>query len=166
MNKIKTEIVKYDFSDIQTLIDDIKKFEYVLIWKTDKVQFLYTSDIDNLDNFTEIRAFDKDGELHIVNNNGNVFGRIRKDGEGGSEAYFDEKQLLWGRAKSSEGNYTLYTESRGISLMLPIKINDCKGQRATLTIRSYLKKNNFEFYDFRIVEITGEKEIIADEQIY
>ena len=76
MNKIKTEIVKYDFSDIQTLIDDIKKFEYVLIWKTDKVQFLYTSDIDNLDNFTEIRAFDKDGELHIVNNNGNVFGRI------------------------------------------------------------------------------------------
>lgn len=163
MNKIKTEIVKYDFSDIRTLIDDIKKFEYVLIWKTDKVQFLYTSDIDNLDNFIEIRAFDKDSELHIINNSGQVFGRTRKDGEGELEAYFDEKQLLWGRAKSSEGNYTLYTESRGIKLMLPIEINDCRGQRASLTIRSYLKKNKFEFYDFRIVEITGEEEVITDE---
>ena len=163
MNKIKTEIVKYDFSDIRTLIDDIKKFEYVLIWKTDKVQFLYTSDIDNLDNFIEIRAFDKDSELHIINNSGQVFGRTRKDGEGELEAYFDEKQLLWGRAKSSEGNYTLYTESRGIKLMLPIEINDCRGQRASLTIRSYLKKNKFEFYDFRIVEITGEEEAITDE---
>ena len=83
IDKINTEVNKYEFSDMQALAEDIKEFKYVLIWKTDKVQFLYTSDVDNLDNFTELRAFNNDSELHVVNNGGKICGRSRRQRRAG-----------------------------------------------------------------------------------
>lgn len=153
IDKINTEVNKYEFSDMQALAEDIKGFDYVLIWKTDKVQFLYTSDVDNLDNFTELRAFSNDSELHVVNNGGKICGRSRKDGSGEPERYYDEKQLLWGNVKRGESGYTTLASERGIRLNVPINADEGKDKNAYLKIRSYLKNDRFEFYDFRIAGI-------------
>lgn len=63
-------------------MNEIKKYQYAIIWHTDRVDFVLTQDIDNISRMIEVRAFSKDGELHLTKYKDKYIGRIRSDSDG------------------------------------------------------------------------------------
>lgn len=153
--KIKSCIKKYDFVNFEKLLDDIKKYKYAIIYKSDCVKTLHTKDVDSnvLTDFLEVRAFDGNGELKVIYDGEYYIGRVRADGNGDDFEVVDENHLLWGNHITKEENgYTSLSEDRGTRLELPLEVNDKK--RAFITVRNYLNpdENIFEFNDYRMVE--------------
>lgn len=154
MNTIKTSKKAVVYEDLQAVFEAIKAYDFVLLMQTDKVEYLHVADVADLKRLTELRAHTKEEELHLVKVDGLFIGRVRRDGEGEETEYMDEKQCLWGTAKSFDGTYSFLHEDRGISLRLPICVPN--GTGAYMTIRSYLDKEDFIFTDYRIVNIEAE----------
>lgn len=154
---VRSASKKYDGGDI---ISAIKQFEYALLIRTDKVELIRTQNPFDIANLTEVRAFDKNSELHLICVNGEWRGRIRTDGAGDEVEVLDQKQLLWGKCEDSSNGVSLLREDRGIEIKVPVEIS--VGMRAYFEIRSYLAADRFEFTDFRICGI-GVTEVKADE---
>ena len=153
-SKINTSVTAYSFTSFDTLEKDVKNYDYAVVYKLDKVVVEKASDLtDGLfdDELSELRAFGKDGELHVVNTGSGLVGRIRTDGSGEKTEYLDESHLIWGEPKERKDGKTFLIEDRGTQLWLPIDVPD--GERAFITVRNYLSAPNatFEFTDFRMV---------------
>ena len=159
-SKINTSVTAYSFTSFDTLEKDVKNYDYAVVYKLDKVVVEKASDLtDGLfdDELSELRAFGKDGELHVVNTGSGFVGRIRTDGAGEKAEYLDEAHLIWGEPKERKDGKTFLIEDRGTQLWLPIDVPD--GEHAFVTVRNYLssKTDVFEFDDFRMVEFFHNK---------
>ena len=141
-------------------MNEIKKYQYAIIWHTDRVDFVLTQDIDNISRMIEVRAFSMDGELHLTKYKDKYIGRIRSDSDGDAVECYDDLCLLWGKPGIVDNHTTCLREDRGIKLNVPIVVEN--NRRAFLQIRSYLKNDVFEFEDYRIVSITT-KEVTAND---
>jgi len=145
------------------LLEDIKKYDYVIVYKYNGVGFYYAPSIaiDALGDFNELRAFNKDGELRVASFGGECRGRIRRDGDGEGDGWYateivDEAHLLWGdpsKNRPEEGGFTRLSEDRGTELSVPLTVPI--KQRAFVTVRNYLSnsKDRFEFDDWRMVKL-------------
>lgn len=147
----KTSLVKekYIFTSSENLLKDIKKYDYAILYKLDKVEVLKIDDVDNLDDLIELRAFNENGELHIVIDDDKVFGRTITECSGEEYEYVDETHLLWGEPKQVKDGYTLLSEDRGNCINVPFEVES--GKRAFVVVRNYLSKSQFSFDDYRMV---------------
>jgi len=94
MNEFKnifSQIQPYDFKGIEKLLDDIKGYKYVVIYNINEVLIEFAEKIPpkKLEKFTELRAFNNDGELAVRSYGGKYKGRIRTDGIGENTEYID-----------------------------------------------------------------------------
>lgn len=149
-NKTNLKKDKYEFKSYEDLLQDVKKYDYVIIYKLDCVKILKSSDVDNLDELLELRAFNEEGELHIIVDGERVIGRTITDGVGEEHEYVDETHLLWGEAKQYKDGYTLLSEDRGNKLSVPFEVEN--GKRAFIVVRNYLSNTQFAFDDYRMVK--------------
>lgn len=111
------------------------------------------------ENITEFRAFDKDGELHVVKCGNGLKGRIITDGKGNAVEAFDERHILFGEhCKPAENGFYRYEEDRGTVLYLPFAITG--RQRAYIEIRNYAVTldGDISFVDWRMVSF-GKEEV-------
>ena len=154
MNRIKTNQVPVVLDHLQDVGEAIKAYSFVLLIKTDKVEYLHAEDATDLARLTELRAHTEEKELHLVKAGNRWVGRVRTDGEGEETEYMDEMQCLWGKAKSFDGRYSRLREDKGVSLDIPLEVPMGKG--AYMTVRSYLDKEDFSFTDYRIVGLAAE----------
>lgn len=154
MNRIKTNQVPVVFERLEDIGEALKAYAFVLLIKTDRVEYLHAEDVADLARLTELRAHTEEKELHLVKAGNRWMGRIRTDGVGEETAYMDEMQCLWGKAKNFDGRYSHLWEDRGISLHVPVEVSTGKG--AYMTVRSYLDKEDFSFTDYRIVSLAAE----------
>lgn len=155
--KVKKEFLA---ADQNSIVNEIKKYQYAIIWRTDRVDFVLTQDIDNISRMIEVRAFSKDGELHLTKYKDKYIGRIRIDSDGDAVECYDDLCLLWGKPGIVDNHTTCLREDRGIKLNVPIVVEN--NRRAFLQIRSYLKNDVFEFEDYRIISIMT-KEVTAND---
>ena len=150
---VKSTVSLYDRNG--DLANEVKKYKFVLLIKTDAVEFRRADEAISFDNLAELRAFNESRELHVVMVDGTPCGRIREDGVGEDVEYVDEKQKIWGRAAAREGGYTLFHSDRGIDIKVPADAEN--GDAAFLMVRGYLASDRFEFVDFRICGIATGK---------
>ncbi|MBZ4670511.1 MAG: hypothetical protein JG769_815 [Oscillospiraceae bacterium] len=165
MNEFKnifSQIQPYDFKGIEKLLDDIKGYKYVVIYNINEVLIEFAEKISakKLEKFTELRAFNNDGELAVRSYGGKYKGRIRTDGIGGNTEYIDEAHLLWGdknKNKIISNEYTSLSEDRGMQLLVPFIVP--VGENAFIKIRNYLSSDLdiFQFDDWRMVEFFSKK---------
>jgi CRISPR-associated protein (TIGR03984 family) len=162
---IKSKITSYDYVSIERLISDVKSYMYAVIWRPDGVTLDYAEKITEgmLANFTELRAFNESGELHVVSYGGEYRGRRRSDGNGADTDILDQVHLLWGEPEEDDliyGGYTHLTEARGTELTIPFTVDN--GKHAFIRVRNYLSSDEkpFEFVDWRFAEFiaNGAKE--------
>lgn len=157
--KILSDIKEYVFDSYESLAEDIKGYDYAVIYKLDKVVVCIASEVTKglLDDFIELRAFNKSGELHVLNDGKKYLGRIRTDGTGNNTECIDESHLIWGEPEKRENNSTFLIEDRGTQLFVPIDVPD--GERAFVTVRNYLCNDTsvFDFDDFRMVNLFSKK---------
>ena len=153
MEMIRSTIEPYDSEafSFEKLAEKIKTYTYVILYKYDRVEIKRASESLSLDNLLELRAFDRDKELHIVALDGEWRGRTRDDTAGDVSEILEEDHLLWGtETELKEDGYTFLSEDRGVALTLPIPVP--AGQRAFVTVRNYLHPDRFEFSDWRMVD--------------
>jgi CRISPR-associated protein (TIGR03984 family) len=160
-------------SDLNELRLKTEVYKYVVAYNLGGVT------IDNADSYEpgsdllELRAFDEDGELHLVfDGEGGFFGRERKDDRGVATGVatevFDEEHLLWGEPSGSEdGKTRLVEEGRGTRILLPDIADSEGGRNVTILVRNYLSDDeegqDMEFSDYRFVrffsrDVIGEGE--------
>jgi CRISPR-associated protein (TIGR03984 family) len=160
--KSKSKTIDFEAQDISAVIDALPlQGKTVVIYTLSGVRIEAAGDLKELgDDFLELRAFDQDGELHLIRD-GTLKGRIRTDSDGGLVDVFDEEHLLWGSFEDTQpdknGTYIL-TETRGTRIAIP---QQClaeageiqEGKRVTLTVRNYVTDKNapFGFTDYRFV---------------
>lgn len=150
---VKSTVSLYDRDG--DLANEVKKYKFVLLIKTDAVEFRRADEAISFDNLAELRAFNESSELHVVMVDGTPCGRVREDGTGEDTECLDEKQKIWGRAAVREGGYTLFHSDRGIDIKVPCDAEN--GDVAFLKVRGYLAPDRFEFVDFRICGISTGK---------
>ncbi|MBR3810603.1 MAG: hypothetical protein IKK46_09905 [Clostridia bacterium] len=143
--------VEYSLNNLTELQSELKNYQYILLIKTDGVELVLSSEVPDLTNIKDLRAFSESKELHLVKQGESLVGRVRDDSQGETCEVYDEIQLMWGKATKTENGVTEFFEDRGIKLQLPVTVSE--GGRVALKIRSYLKAEKFEFTDFRIVSI-------------
>jgi len=148
----------------------IRSYQYIVMYRIDGVSIDVCSGFDKLpDDFQELRAFDEDGEFHLVRLGGKLVGRRRTDfSETGSCEVFDEEHFLWGRfgAENSvdESDRLILRSSRGTMIDLPVFAGfDGSKERVTLMIRNYLDEaqSEFQFTDSRFVSLRS-REVLVD----
>ena len=150
MDKINSQKEIYKYESSAKLISDIKEFDFAILYMPDAVLTLKAGVVENIEDFLEIRAFNKEKELKVINNNGSYYGRIRTDNTGSACEFVDEIHLLWGDFISYNNGYSHMSEKRGTKLLLPIEVKE--DEKAFIKVRNYLKEGIFEFDDYRMVE--------------
>lgn len=149
----------------KVLLDAIREYEYVVQYTYDGVEILNASSYDILpDGFLELRAFNKSGEIHVIDIDGELRGRVRVDGEGSKSVVFDEEHLLWGSRLLGQVDGSLaLVEDRGMMMRFPAEVlrDYASGKDVvTLLVRNYLDEEvedtesgdtRFSFADFRFV---------------
>jgi hypothetical protein len=149
--KIKSTAEKYENLTTDIILNKIKKYNRIIIWAVGGVCIKTSVEKEDLADFNEIRAFDANSEVHIVNVNGEFLGRKRIDGEGEEIQRYDELHKLWGDTKGFQKtkNGIRLTEDRGTEINLPFELN---GNTAFIRVRNYY---NDVFFDVRFVEFIG-----------
>lgn len=137
------------------LLEALRSYEHLVIWALDGVSITEASALQQLpEDLLELRAFNRDGELHLVKAGDQTKGRIRRDGGSGEPALIlDEEHLLWGSPKefAADGG-VLLTNDRGTRIQLPPGIaTGASSERVTLTVRNYIDRDSFDFVDWRLV---------------
>jgi hypothetical protein len=148
---IKTTAKKYENLTTDIILDEIKNYNRIIIWAVGGVSIKTSVQKENLTDFNEIRAFDAESEVHVVNVNGEFLGRKRIDGDGVEIERYDELHKLWGDSKRIQKtqNGIRLTEDRGTEINLPFELD---GNTAFIRVRNYY---NGVFCDVRFVEFIG-----------
>jgi len=110
----------------------------------------------------KIRFFDENKELLLWRSNEILKGRLRIDNEGEDVDVIDAHQVLWGtQASQVNEEFTIITEDRGTTLILPIRnvnVNTSK-KRIFLSTRNYIGymiNNQATYVDCRFVKFCFE----------
>lgn len=155
----------------ERLVGAIRGYRYVLQHTLEGVEILDAPTYDGLpDGLLELRAFDGQGEIHLVSFEDRLVGRVRLDGEGSLATVYDEDHVLWGtRLVEREGTAELL-EDRGtrVRLYLDALPGFVDGSSvATIRVRNYLVDDDeadsesgdtpFAFYDWRLACIDVRK---------
>jgi CRISPR-associated protein (TIGR03984 family) len=152
-----TVSVEYVFEDFNKLLADCQAFDYAIVYRLGGVNILKRDQLTCFDNdLLELRAFNEDSELHIIQRGDSYVGRTRTDGTGKPEVKtLDEDHKLWGVVIESDEGQCLF-ENRGINIVLPDKYPD--GSSVFLTVRNYLAADTtrFVFDDARCVRFLCE----------
>ena len=141
----------------------VRKYDYVIQHTFDGVEILDAKSYSDLPaDFLELRSFNKDGELHAIDVNGELHGRVIVDKPGSDSMVFDEEHLIWGRLAQEDDECYVLTEERGTQVRMPKSalqgMNEKK--RATIRVRNYLEEGGidpetgdtrFAFSDYRFV---------------
>ena len=167
---IKSCIKKYHFTNIEKLIDDIKEYDFAIIYNLACVKTLYARHVTKKylpNDFLEVRAFNENAELRVIEVSGEYIGRIRTDCDGEDSTdveILDECHLLWGKYICEKDEYTYLSEDRGTQLKIPLNIKE--KERAFVTVRNYLNTNKdvFEFNDYRMMKFFAKEATEYDEQ--
>ena len=165
--RTRIEARKFEPDDIGLALmqKEAAGYEYAVIYRLDRVDFVRCDEIEDLDKLLEIRAFNKDGEFRAFKAGCKFIGRKRTDyqansnGEGTITDTLDEYHLLWGSHEAGVNlpRKTVLTEYRGTKLTVPV--TSSVDDRVIVTVRNYLNPNKavFEFDDFRLVDIFAKK---------
>ncbi|MCL2047059.1 MAG: CRISPR-associated protein Csx19 [Oscillospiraceae bacterium] len=172
---VSTQITPYSYEGSVKLLADAKLYEYAIIYSITAVRLYKANTLtpEALADFNELRAFNKDSELRVNTFDGTVLGRIRTDGIGQNDEWYntevvDEAHLLWGDPKknqSREDGYTFLSETRGTEITVPFDVPINKN--AFVVVRNYvsINKETLEFDDWRMMDFIvleateyGEKE--------
>ena len=156
---IASEKKVYSYHNHDELLEEIKKYQYAVIYRVDRVDVIKAADINNLDRFIELRAFDENEELHVIKVNPGVFkGRYRTDNTGKMGKVWDEAHLLWGNPRADQDGVYL-SEDRGTKINLRFNLpglsySDQDKRRVFIKVRNYLNQNPemFNFEDYRFVD--------------
>ena len=163
------------FSEISSRLDalppreelesSIRGYDYVVQYTLDRVEIVEAPGYEGIpDDLLELRAFDADGELHMVDTEEGLKGRIRTDTEGAGTTVFDEEHALWGSVSLDAGGVgeVVLREDRGTVVRLPKSALPGLGESsvATIRVRNYLDEGEvdeesgdtrFAFSDYRFV---------------
>jgi len=157
---IKSEIRPFHYHNEEELLQEVKKYQYAVVYRADRVDVLKAADISYLARFMELRAFDTNEELHVIQVRPGVFkGRYRTDTPvKGKNTVWEETHLLWGNpVKAPNGGINL-SEYRGTKIKLRFDLDGFhdrqSNQRVFIQIRNYLNQDQERFYfeDFRFVD--------------
>ena len=168
--EIRFERLTLTDAGISTMAEAISKaseYDYAVLYSDSGV---YIAVIENgrfitntgvfPENITELRAFNKEGEIHAVLCGNIVKGRIVKDDFGDAAEVFDERHLLFGdRCEEAENGFYKYSEDRGTVLYLQFPKAD--GERAYVEVRNYTASSGDDllFIDWRLLSF-GKEEIL------
>ena len=124
--KIVASRESVNVSSLEEVIDKIKNYDFLLIFYIDRVELKLGKDFVVEDSIVEIRAFDKDEELHLLKNGLCYVGRIVRDNDDGVDYYevVDDLYKIWGQVNFGVTN--VLSEDRGIQIKLPFNIDKDK----------------------------------------
>ena len=105
----------------------------------------------------ELRVFHSSAELHLLREDGRLFGRLRKDSDGTDDECVDVIAPFWGVNAGRSGSYvSLRDADRKLQLVIPCEE---ESERYGLVTRSYIGRdeNNGQagYTDYRYVQITS-----------
>ncbi|HQI79634.1 MAG TPA: CRISPR-associated protein Csx19 [Petrotogaceae bacterium] len=104
--------------------------------------------------FTDVRIFNEEMELHILKKKEKTIARLRKDGQGEDTDIFDQKVMLLGETqKILNEEWTEFSETRGASLILPLK--DAQAQNTFYKARNYIQYTNDGELCFKDARLCG-----------
>ncbi|MCL2136399.1 MAG: CRISPR-associated protein Csx19 [Coriobacteriia bacterium] len=174
-------------TDIDEILNTIYSCKYVVLYKLDGVELIDADTISKIPNeLLELRAFDDEKEIHIVNvtppgsseHAPIYYGRVRYDNEANElfgskhQSVFDEEHILWGNP-SRENNFIesttriLLRGDRGNKIdvpnisggIIPYQRNNKLNSYITVLVRNYLNDldDNFKFVDYRFVQLENRR---------
>ena len=145
------------------IADEVRKYDFVVQYTNYGVDVLDADDYSGIpDGFLELRAFDELGELHVVDVDGELRGRVRTDADGVGAVVFDEEHQLWGKPSSMDEGVVVLEEDRGTLIRIPGRAIEGidANSIATIRVRNYLDESEidpvtgdtcFAFTDYRFV---------------
>jgi len=155
---------RISITELNQVEEYIQNESYVVVYLDYKILFgrynngnffFFNNESFDLKFVQKIRIFNKDEEFYIWKEEGNLFGRIKKDD---NSEFVDSIQVLFGtRSQSVDSDWTKITEHlRGIEFVLPGKWEvDNDKKKIALKVRNYIgyTENHLATYtDSRFVE--------------
>lgn len=131
----------------------------VVAWQVQSVVWSKFDDeklLSNVDDWLEVRIFNRNAEIHLKRAGNNFFGRFVHDEAGTSNFYVDSFSRLWGERTATTGDWITLTDApRKISMTLPCTNGDKKFYG--LLTRNYIGNDEATglsgYVDYRFVAI-------------
>lgn len=154
-----SEYKKHSLTDATIVIWQINK----IVWGTINAGEIKLIGDETLcpELWQEIRIFNEAAEIHLVNKDNRLIGRLRCDSTGEGSEYVDTLSRFWGKIDSCADTIVLTDKNRKLTLELPYpkNIDQPPKEYLGLITRSYIgcneKTAQSGYIDYRYVKISN-----------